>query len=284
MGAWLSALVACEAFGGDSPDEAEETSKDAGTKTKDAGSDGPSSESSSSGDDDDVAAPIDAATLNKLSGDVPYDEFDDFERPNLELSGPFNWKLVKTGVNASFGSSGCDDTSKCSGSKVAVFQNALPDQYVYFETLLQAATRVVRLDFALKTAILVNQGGDAQVQIASFEVSEDRFVVIEIFNGDYRLVDQYRKAPNQNYDSFYSVLGTAVAGGEWTRYRAYLNLDTKRIALTVNGELFATAITVRPEVIDGKKLVKARIGAPYADANHRFQLRYDDVGLAEWTE
>lgn len=270
----LLGLLACGGFGGN--DGEREAPADAGAPAKDAGGKGPTSDGAAT-DAPDLTT---EAGVDERFADVVYDHTDDFERPDIPAGGPFGWVKQQGGAN-NVQTETCVDALVCSLTHVAAFENQFPYDFGHLETALKPDTRIVRLDFSMMFTLSELQPDTSpQVQIASFELEDERYLILERFEDSLRLGDQIRNSDAPS-DSNTNLIDIATANpGEWARYRLYVDLDAGVMALARNGVKLPTERKLRRAAIT-TKLKNARIGITFA-ANAIFRLRFDDVGIKEW--
>lgn len=257
---------ACESFGA-AEDEGETPAEDGGagrTKTEDAAI-------------ADAGVDVERGPFD----DIEYDAFDGFERGEDVTGGPLQWTAVSVpeGHEDEAVTAGACAGPPCRSKTTALFNNGVA--YIgYLETELREDTRSMRLDFAMTLVPDASVVGASQVQMASFELEGDRYIFFERAGDRLRLGDQFRDAPDAEYDSAFTDVGDASVLNEWGHYRLFLDLDGGVVAIAKEGAPLGPTRVLRPEVV-GHKVEKARIGITYA-INGLFTLAFDDVGLKQW--
>lgn len=264
---------ACESFGAaENEEETPAEDGDAGkTKTKDAAI-------------ADAGADVDAAQgpTGPFFDDVQYDAIDDFERGEDVTGGPLQWTAVSApeGHEDETVTAGTCEGPPCSPKTTALFNDGVA--YTgYLETELREDTQRTRLDFAMMLAPGVGVVEAPQVQMASFELEDDRYIFFERAGDRLRLGDQFRDDPDAEYNSDFTDVGDASVLNEWGHYRLFLDLESGVVAIAKEGAPLGPTRVLRPEVVVGHKVKKARIGITYA-INGLFALSFDDVGLKQW--
>jgi hypothetical protein len=284
----IALFIGCTAFGADDPPAVTKTQKDAGKPTDAGASDAAYAE---------VPPPSDAGvSTSPDAGLIPadafqpvaaYDRFDSWERGDGPLNGAFKWVAVgdpNDGNPVNITVKACAQDQSCSPTK-AIEIDSVPINDpgggggAFLQTTLSSSTRVLRFDFALdiRTPQVISRS-----QLVTFQLANDRYLILEVIREDDKgtsglyVSDQF-KDTNGSFSTDSVRLGNTPQS--WTRYQLYINLDLKVFAVAQTNEIYATAKTLRPEVITTFQM--ARIGISYQGPNSDFNLGFDDVGVTE---
>lgn len=231
-------------------------------------------EGGANANDDAGASALPADAFDDIAFD-PATELDQFERAD-PIGGPLKWQSQKVATSATvIGSEDCDDALVCSKNLVAYCENNIQG-WGFLVAELDPEARVMRLDFAMKIALQTHAAG-AQGQVVSIALDTDRFIFLTDDQGTLRLGDQYRpNAVDADYDTKFTDLGPVPDADGWAKYRLYVDLDLRLVALMKDGAPLGPPRVLRPEVIT--KLATLRIGVTYARGDN-FHVAIDNVGL-----